>query len=223
MLPSFRVDLSAHGIDPFVIRLWHIALAAAILFVGPIVGEYAAVQPWGFMGVLDLSLIPATPILLGIPLSLLAIVISPRHRRSAVIWLVLCIMGMAILFPVGLLSRRIRHRAFEQLAVRSVPLINAIPAYNLKYGRPPQKLADLVPEFLASEPRTGLGAYPNFELVSGEKARADWDGNPWALYVDCGPVVLNFDRFIYLPLQNYPKHVYGGSLERIGSWAYVHE
>jgi hypothetical protein len=33
----------------------------------------------------------------------------------------------------------------------------------------------------------------------------------------------SFDRFLYFPLQNYPEDGYGGSLERIGDWAYLHE
>jgi hypothetical protein len=30
-------------------------------------------------------------------------------------------------------------------------------------------------------------------------------------------------QFMYSPLPNYPERGYGGSLERVGEWAYVHE
>jgi hypothetical protein len=35
--------------------------------------------------------------------------------------------------------------------------------------------------------------------------------------------MLNWDVFFYWPTQDYPKTIYGGSTERIGQWAYVHE
>jgi hypothetical protein len=34
---------------------------------------------------------------------------------------------------------------------------------------------------------------------------------------------INFDSFLYLPLQNWPERGYGGVLQRIDDWAYVHE
>jgi hypothetical protein len=34
---------------------------------------------------------------------------------------------------------------------------------------------------------------------------------------------MNWDMFLYFPKQNYPKAGYGGWLERIEDWAYVHE
>jgi hypothetical protein len=223
MLPSFRVDLSAHGLAPFTIRAWHIVVAAFVLFLVPIVGEYLAIVPWGSGWPLQLLLLMALPVFLGIPLSLLALIVSPRYRRQAMIWFVMCAVGFAMFIAGARLGVKIRHRAFEDLAARSAALVNGIASYEVKYGESPRKLDDLVPEFLAKVPGTGMGAYPEYRFVSKNEAQSDWDGNPWALYVDCGPVFLNFDRFIYLPLQNYPKDGYGGSLERIGAWAYVHE
>jgi hypothetical protein len=35
--------------------------------------------------------------------------------------------------------------------------------------------------------------------------------------------VLNWDTFIYFPNQRYPDVGYGGWIERIDRWAYVHE
>ena len=79
-----------------------------------------------------------------------------------------------------------------------------------------------MPEFIDEVPWTHLGEYPYYKYLS-EPDSQYWGGNPWVLYVDCGQAMLNFDRFIYLPKQNYPKNGYGGSLEPINSWAYVHE
>lgn len=67
-----------------------------------------------------------------------------------------------------------------------------------------------------------MRAYPKFEYVAGEKAKSYGD-NPWVLYVFTPSGGINFDQFMYFPKQNYPKHGYGGWLERVGEWAYVHE
>jgi hypothetical protein len=34
---------------------------------------------------------------------------------------------------------------------------------------------------------------------------------------------INFDQFMYFPNRNYPEQGFGGWIERIGDWAYVHE
>jgi len=46
---------------------------------------------------------------------------------------------------------------------------------------------------------------------------------PWELSIPCGLGVLNWDVFFYWPTEDYPKRTHGGSVERIGRWAYVHE
>ena len=67
-----------------------------------------------------------------------------------------------------------------------------------------------------------MGAYPKYEYVVPEETN-DWDGNPWVLYVDASLGILNWDMFLYFPKQNYPEVGYGGGLEKVGDWAYVHE
>jgi hypothetical protein len=47
--------------------------------------------------------------------------------------------------------------------------------------------------------------------------------SPWELRIDCPRGMLNWDVFFYWPTQRYPNQIYGGSVERIGQWAYVHE
>jgi hypothetical protein len=34
---------------------------------------------------------------------------------------------------------------------------------------------------------------------------------------------LQFDSLVYWPERNYPDFMYGGGVERIGDWVYVHE
>lgn len=69
--------------------------------------------------------------------------------------------------------------------------------------------------------QTPACAYPNYEYHVGKPAGCF--ENPWVLVVFTPSGGINFDQFMYFPLQNYPEHGYGGWLERIDDWAYVHE
>ena len=112
--------------------------------------------------------------------------------------------------------------AFHKLAERSVPLIQAIKEYEIKYDSFPNFLETLVPEFLPSVPQTGMGAYPTYEYMVGVESQK-FANNPWCLLIHTSSGILNWDLFIYFPNQEYPKQGYGGVLERVGDWAYVHE
>ncbi len=112
---------------------------------------------------------------------------------------------------------------FRRLADRSAPLVEAIQAYDQKHRQPPKSLNELVPEFLPEVPKTGMGAYPEYEYKTGESSAKNFQGNPWILVVDTPIGVINWDQFMYFPLQNYPKEGWGGWVEKVGSWAYLHE
>ncbi len=116
----------------------------------------------------------------------------------------------------------LRMSEFSELAERSKPIISAIEGYEKTNGHAPSNLSSLVPEYLSEIPNTGMGAYPDYNFYSGEKAK-EYEGNPWVLEVFTPSAGFNFDIFFYLPMQNYPERGYGGVLERIGKWAYVHE
>lgn len=151
-----------------------------------------------------------------------------RTRKGAVLLLALVGSSSLVFLSFVGMSRSLgwkdpRHRGFFDLARRSVPLVAAIRAYEAKRGEPPPNLAALVPEFLPSVPSTGMGAYPKYEYASDSSVAQRYEGNPWVLFVNTGSGALNFDRFIYLPRQNYPERGYGGWLEKIEDWAYVHE
>jgi len=110
--------------------------------------------------------------------------------------------------------------AFHRLAERSKPLVAAIHAFEQKHGRPPEALQALVPEFLPSVPSTGMQAYPEYRYSAPATNHHD---NPWVITIFTPSVGINFDQFMYFPLTNYPETGYGGWLERVGDWAYVHE
>jgi hypothetical protein len=186
--------------------------------------EYLALAPFGSKWFLATKMVLVMPMLAA----LAVLVISPfllffrRLRQSAVHSF--CIAGVVTLGFCVSFNRDdfVRMPAFYRLAKRSVPLVQAIRAYEAQHGQPPPSLAALVPDFLSAVPNTGMGAYPDYKYYTGEEA-ARYDGNSWILVIPTSRGVLNWDSFMYFPLQNYPKTGYGGVLERIEDWAYVHE
>ncbi len=207
--------------SPSLLRL--IAVSALPLVLAPLL-QYLAVAPFGSNTFLTLEML----IMLPLPAALLALLVAPfllfirRLRPIAVRSLVASAVFTAAVF-IGLpLGGRVRMAAFQHLAERSAPLVQAIRAYESRHGAPPPDLTALVPEFLPSIPSTGMAAYASYEYYVGAKA-AGYDGNPWVLVVSTPSGGLNWDQFMYFALQNYPKTGYGGCLERISDWAYVHE
>ena len=120
-------------------------------------------------------------------------------------------------------GRKIRMAGMESCGRRAQPLITAIGQYEIDHDLPPAYLDDLVPDYLPNVPSTGMMAYPEFDYHSGVDAEEEYAGNSWALSIFTPNVGINFDRMLYFPNQNYPDEGYGGWLEMIGDWAYVHE
>jgi hypothetical protein len=187
--------------------------------------EWAAVAPWGLEGLLwfkfffTLGGMIVVPALCG---SLIGLGFERSRRISAILCLCCLSYIVSFIFVAGR-ADKIRMKAFGRLAERSAPLVAAIKSYDQKHGKPPESLEALVPEFLAAVPGTGMAAYPKYNYYAGEKAAANYDSNSWVLSVSCPSGIINFDQFLYFPRQNYPATGYGGSLEKVKDWAYVHE
>lgn len=145
-----------------------------------------------------------------------------RETRQAAILFALSASYLLIAFPGLMVSQSIYRWGFVNVALRGAPLVTAIHAYEAKYGHPPIALSELVPEFLDKIPETGMSVSPEYEYQSGQAAAA-YDENPWILSVRPPFRGVGFDQFFYFPRQNYPKDGYGGWLEPIRDWAYVHE
>lgn len=186
--------------------------------------EYQAVAPVGHWSLLFFEL----PYLFGILASAVAVVVLPfllirRTSRMLVLaWLMAAVAYLPLAVGGLMLGNRIRSWGFERLALRSEPLVSAIRAYTEANDHPPSELGELVPTYLPLVPRTGMMAYPDYRYYAGTNA-ARYDTNPWVLVVHTPSGGINFDQFMYFPLQNYPTRGYGGSLARIRDWAYVHE
>lgn len=82
-------------------------------------------------------------------------------------------------------------------------------------------LADLVPRLI------GLSLDDVHAMLGPEDGSGaleeHFSGAPYELTVPCPLGQLNWDVFVYWPSEAYPDQMYGGWVERIGSWAYVHE
>lgn len=197
-------------------------LCAAIPLVCVPAAEWAAVAPHGSDAFLWLMLLLVFPALAAVPAFLAALVglAFRRFRRYAAVIALCCAVYFAAFGAAVRIGDNIRMSAFRRLAERSEPLIAAIRAYEQKHGRPPESLQALVPEFISSVPSTGMGAYPEYRY---SPAGTNDHGNPWVVTVFTPSGGINFDQFMYFPLTNYPERGYGGWLERVGDWAYVHE
>lgn len=183
-----------------------------------------AVSPWGSKTFPFLATYLAIPLLAALPaVFLLPFWFLSRQRRGiAFAWWLACLAYTPLGIGAIRASHSIRSEAFHDLALRSRPLVAAIHDYAAAKGSPPEFLEQLIPDFLHVIPKTGMRAYPDYRYLHGPKA-AEFEGNPWLLFVDCPSGGINFDRFYYFPLQNYPEDGYGGWFRRMHEWAYLHE
>lgn len=159
-------------------------------------------------------------VIIALPTSLFGFCFA--HNRPNSQCLLMCSLIGIPSFIFGLaLSQPIKRAALEQVMARAKPLIEAIRKHEATNGRPPEDLAELVPSYLPAIPTPGIGTSREFCLR--RPSPDDESGNPWWLTVRPPVAGIGFAVFIYLPNQNYTKRSWGGVLERIGTWAYVHE
>ncbi|MEG1970847.1 MAG: hypothetical protein RR101_12080 [Burkholderiaceae bacterium] len=172
---------------------------------------------WRTAGI-ELLLLPALVAFVTL-VAALFISLSSRYRPQA-LNMVATSLGIVLGCVFGaIVGRELRMYAFELAATRAAPLVAAVSAYEKDHGVPPRTLEELVPAHLPKLP----DRLPPLRLVSGEVATREYQGNPWALVALVPGGLINWDTFLYLPKQNYPATGYGGALQRIGDWAYVHE
>lgn len=202
---------------------WRWVLASPLVII---LCEYLAVAPMGA----EIFKWLQFPFVFGLLAAVSAVFVLPfflllkRFRKKALAWWFLCLVFVPLgVFGVAI-GPKIRMAAFDDLALRSKPLVEAIQKFSEKQGAPPKSLDDLVPDYLTEIPRTGMMAYPDYRYLVDEKANY-YEGNPWVLEVSTSSGGINFDRFQYFPLQNYPtgRTKYSGSFEKIRDWAYFHE
>lgn len=208
-----------------LVQLLYLLLAVSPIVFSPF-AHWAAMGPQGtdyFLWVeIYFYVLLLLVALIAIPICLGKILVS-RDRRHAVFILLLSLLFVPCCILGFRLGQRVRMQGIKDFATRSHFLIAAIQEYERDHQSPPSSLGDLVPNYLDAVPTTGMSAYPEYRYHTGEEAKQEYDDNPWALSVFTPSGGINFDMMLYFPKQNYPIHGFGGSLERIGEWAYVHE
>jgi hypothetical protein len=193
----------------------------ALLAYGPMVLAHAICITgkggWVIAGV-EIFVLAMFAALLAFIAALFALA-SPGFRRTAVSTLIISGSVVLLFVPALYISAALRSYGFHLAAQRSAPLISAIEQHMRDTGRPPSAMQDLIPRYLPSIP-DGL---PELELITGKDAMDNYEGNEWVLRALVSTGMINWDLFMYWPKQNYPDTGYGGWIERIDRWAYVHE
>lgn len=115
----------------------------------------------------------------------------------------------------GIVSGMFRMTAFEWATHRARPLVRAIERYELDNGKPPTNLDALIPQYLDQIP----GRVSPLEIV----VTLDYPPNTWLLRANLVGDFFGFDELLYLPQENYDDFTWGGSIERLGAWGYLHE
>jgi hypothetical protein len=144
-----------------------------------------------------------------------------NHRRQAAGYMVVAAVFILSFFGGFRWRMELWRSNITRVAQQGQPLVDAITAYNVEHGRSPGSLEELVPGYIDRIPDTGIGMWPDFQYVVGQPDK--FDGNEWVLLVTPPNLPMGFDQFMYFPRQNYPRVGYGGGIERIGTWGYVHE
>jgi hypothetical protein len=197
-----------------------LAKVAAVIY-GPMLAIYAyCITGWGGWSIAGVEFL-VVPASLAIPVLALALIglCIPRTRQVSKCAVVIA-SGVLLLFPpVVWASGTLRSHGFRRAAERAAPVVAAIERFERERGQPPSSIEQLVPHYLPSLP----AGIPKFEIVAGDVAARDYYGNRWVLFANVPTGMINWDVFLYFPNGQYPDKGYGGWLERIGAWAYVHE
>jgi hypothetical protein len=188
---------------------------------------WLAYHPWPLLSYAGLLILYTAPLMLiGALVASSVVLVGPllgfsrKYRRAA--WLA---VGQAVVFCIAFLAGMtlggfVRLDRVNRITAAAGPLVQAIQTFHETQGRPPTTLDELFPGHIPAVPSTGVGMSPTFRYVEGEPEA--YDGNPWVLII-YPPCPLGFDSLLYFPHQNYPARGYGGSLQRVRTWAYVHE
>lgn len=179
-----------------------------------------SVQAGFFILALIAALVAVANLGLAIPCGMIYLLI-PGSRGLGLRIVIGSAIFLSIFYAFGSCGTTLRAAAFRDLAQRSMPLVQAVNAFEDVEGRLPKSLEELVPRYLARVPGTGMAAYPDYDYLTGKEATF-WLDNPWVIRVRTHSLDA-FDQFLYFPLQNYPEDFEGNECERMGTWAYMHE
>lgn len=123
-----------------------------------------------------------------------------------------------------------RKAELLEVAHKAEPLIAALEAYHKDHQRYPDRLAQLVPDYLLHIPEPTHPKVWGWGYASGQKI------NPWCravnpryelgagVYYDLCPFCDPAGQvFVYHPTGVYLEDMHGAGLEKVGKWAYYHD
>ncbi|MCY3003044.1 MAG: hypothetical protein NTV21_14675 [Planctomycetota bacterium] len=162
-------------------------------------------------------------LLAGTGLSLvcaLVAALSPAFRSGAITFVLVSLLALPSFLLTLPAQEFFREIAFHRLAKRAEPLVAAIRACEVRHGLVPPDLLALVPDFLDEIPGTGMPNCPSFQYRAGRPTPE----SPlcWSLEVECSRGYVNWDRFVYSPIDAGLDPSYA-PVTRLGDWIYWHE
>jgi len=154
-------------------------------------------------------------------------VLFSLFRSTRQNWIVAGQTALIAVTAIGsiLLYSKLQSLGAQRAAHQGDEIVDAIHRYETLEGKLPNALEDLVPRELESIPDTGMIGFPSFQYIGPiDQTPQDEERlfKKYELRVNLYKL-LQFDCLVYWPEGNYPRMMYGGGVEQIGSWAYVHE
>jgi hypothetical protein len=198
--------------------------AGGVVFGLIVLFNWLSVSPLGAKWMLFPSVIWAFILLGCLPLGFIALIgcVSKRLRRGSLLRLA-TVFAVFTSIILGLnVSRFIREHTFDQLTKRSRPLTQAIEEYVAVKGKPPAQLSDLVPAYISEVPTTGIGTYPDYELILPSEG-SYYEPYPWVLRVQYSAGFMSFEEAVYAPSHTGPKPEFWHVLRQQGNWYYLYD
>jgi hypothetical protein len=90
------------------------------------------------------------------------------------------------------------------------------------WSQVPEERMNMVDDILGNKELLNMTGDQLIEMLGDPDGKKQYNTSPWELRVDCG-YLMSWDVFFYWPTKEYPDNIYGGVVQRIGEWAYVHE
>lgn len=219
-----RFQLFTAAAGPTVLMLW--------MSIVPALPGPSFMKPFATMGVgLALVGIPLIvivfPVVALVYLALACVPGDAEKRLARRRWGFAFLAGAGAMLLLSAPAMLVRRWEISAAANRAAPLVQALEQFRGKHGHYPSALSQLVPDYMAEVPGTGMMGYPEWEyrLSSGDESWKELNGGKAPAYVllaNC-TLPMTWDTLHYWPSGDYPAKMYGGAVEKIGAWAYVHE
>lgn len=181
------------------------------------------------LAISDLAALAHIALSVGVAaVSLIALAIALKRRsiaaRALALALALACASVAVVPASWQISWWARRAGVRNIAEHAAPIVIGVTRFAQEQGHPPFALDELIPDYLDQIPNTGLRGCPDFAYKMLEDVVPHGvEAGGWELRVLCPTGMLNWDTYLFWPSGAYPLQTHGGSAERIGSWAYVHE